>query len=824
MLTVIPFQSRSGRLLFALLALLVATPLAAWAQTSDSIEEGKEAFREERYEAAARAFERAAEADPQNAEAHYLLARVYFETPLRDAKKAERAIDRALALEPNNVQFLVARLQQLRTESWNFFVERIKEAKRRELAREILVLDSTNAFAHEELGLSNIRDFWRYRNAIMLPNLGGPTAYVDDDEVANPLEERGIEAGTVGPSAISGGADEDGAAVPFGASLNPNEVFLADRFDVETLRAQGVPVQSLAGRAQRAYDRAIGHLEQALASDPRRRSVYDALMGIYALKGEYGAALEMLEQMYVHFPEDPTTWSYLGLAHERTGNEDAADRSFQTAFQFMTPEEKQAYEGLRDLLPENEKKRYEDEPVAYASRFWTSKDPRYLTPYNERKLEHWARLTYADLLYGAPDLDLRGWNTQRGQILVRYGLPQADVTIVPGSTPITTRRAISRVLQTTTTEVDEDGNATAVRTGEDPEVTTVATGAALDMFEEANTYNVWDYGDFRFVFEDPFRNGEYRLYSPSASDISAGTDAWINDYEIRARETFREVPERYIYEAPGRQIEIPYLISTFRGEGDLADLYVHYGIPIVEYNPDQRQIDVTANTGTFLISDERDILAEQRRTIYGLRTSQIIPFDETNLWVDTKVMRAPPGTHEVSVEFETASQATVAVQRREVDVPDYAADRLALSDVMLAYHIEETENDEPLGDADVVRRGLSIRPAPWTVFSVRQPVYLYFEAYNLQLGSDGQSDYTVEISLVPKETAKGITKVFKGLFGGDEGVSVRYPGSSATPDPSEYQILDATDQPPGLYTLTVRVRDNLAGEAEETQQDLFLEE
>ena len=41
-------------------------------------------------------------------------------------------------------------------------------------------------------------------------------------------------------------------------------------------------------------------------------------------------------------------------------------------------------------------------------------------------------------------------------------------------------------------------------------------------FEEINTYNIWDYGEFKFVFEDPFRTGEYRLYSPRADQIGAG--------------------------------------------------------------------------------------------------------------------------------------------------------------------------------------------------------------------------------------------------------------------------------------------------------------
>ena len=97
----------------------------------------------------------------------------------------------------------------------------------------------------------------------------------------------------------------------------------------------------------------------------------------------------------------------------------------------MEPDEVQAYQSLDFILPQDEKRNYQDDPVAYASRFWTSKDPRYLTPYNERKLAHYFRLTYADLLYGSPGLDMRGWETQRGRILVRYGPPRSDVVIVP---------------------------------------------------------------------------------------------------------------------------------------------------------------------------------------------------------------------------------------------------------------------------------------------------------------------------------------------------------------------------------------------------------
>ncbi len=794
--------------LFVLCLLLAQTGTAQ--QAPDYLAQGRQAFREARFEEAARAFEQATASDPQNAEAHYLLARVYYETPLHDRRKAARALDKALDIEPENVVYLVAQLQQLRTETNNFFAERLRELRRLELASKILDLDPENAFANEELGAVHIHDFWRYRNAVMIPTYA--LQYTSLQEGAGRFD---YQAENVGVAE---------RFIPTGNNLeriaNPNRVFLNDRFDTESLASQGVPIRDLEVRAQRSYDRAITHLQKALEVDPRRRSVYDLLMEIYSLKGEYTEALVMLEDMYRFFPEDPETWTYLGLAHHRAGNFEASERSFETAFRFMDPAVKEAYTDIRYVLPQEEIKAYEADPVTYASRFWTSKDPRYLTPYNERRQEHYSRLTYADLLYGADGLDLRGWDTQRGRILVRYGPPEADVVIIPNDEAIHEGKTILIEALTTVGEGDlNNSGASAVRN--DPQEMRDLMDSQL--FNEMNTFNVWEYGEFRFVFEDPFRNGEYRLYTPKASEISDGMDVWENDYEIKAKETFRRTPERYEYEPTGRAVELPYLTTAFKGEGGVTDLYVHYGVPITTFDNGEQMLEITANTGTFLVSEQRDLLVERRRTIYGLPTEQIVSFTDLNLWVDTQTMTAPPGHHELSMEFETASGGTVAVQRRPVDIPDFSSGELGISDLLLAYRVEDTFDGKPHSASEIVRHDLSIQPAPWSVFSTNQPVYLYFEAYNLAKGDDGQTDYEVDIVLIPKEESRGLGRLVKNIFGRTGGVSVSFPGTGTLSDDAAYQILDVSGEEPGIYTLAIRVHDNISGKTVESEQDLFLE-
>ena len=347
---------------------------------SDPLEPGRQAFREGQYEDAAKIFEQVAQENPLLAEAHFLLSRVYFETPLYDEGRARRTLEKALEIEPENVEFLVARLEQLRVKSWGLLGDRLRESRRLDTARRILEIDPSNAHAHEELGRVYIREFWRYRNSIMMPSVSYGYAGSGRESDEPNYDELGQETFD---DYLDGTVASDLSNFPV---INPNEVFLGDRFDIGTLRAQGVDVLDLSRRAERAYQRAIAHLEKALEVDPRRRTVYDEMMQIYVLKGEYEDAMSTLDQMYRFYPEDSDLWRYLGVANYQLGNMDAANRSFETAFEFMDKDERRAYEDLGLFLTRDEKRQEAVDSVAYRARYWASQDPRFLTSYNERKL------------------------------------------------------------------------------------------------------------------------------------------------------------------------------------------------------------------------------------------------------------------------------------------------------------------------------------------------------------------------------------------------------------------------------------------------------
>ena len=269
------------------------------------------------------------------------------------------------------------------------------------------------------------------------------------------------------------------------------------------------------------------------------------------------------------------------------------------------------------------------------------------------------------------------------------------------------------------------------------------------------------------------------------------------------------------------QVETSFLVYSFKGDGQQTDLLVNYGVRLEPmYNRSDGMAVENANISTFLINDQGDTLVERTRH-FDYSTNQVKAFPDKYLWVDTQQMQVSSDAHNLMV-VQKADGQTTDLRRREIKVPGYDQAGLRVSDVMLAYSIEQTESGISPSANEIVRKGFSILPAARNVYSTEWPVYLYFEVYGLALNARGRTDYDVEITLEPKNADYRVRGLFRWKRG-REGVSVGYKGNSSEPEESLYQILDVSDQKTGLYTLTLTVRDNETGEESERVQDLFLQ-
>lgn len=544
--------------------------------------------------------------------------------------------------------------------------------------------------------------------------------------------------------------------------------------------------------------RARGNLEYALTRDPCRRKVYDALIEFHFDHRDFEPAVMLTSLMQKAYPSEAATWLYSGVSNYFLGRLDEADQQFGAAFAHMTTAEEQSFAQHAFFLTDDEHLKSETDP-RFLHDYWAANRARYMTEVNERLLAHYARLVYSDLIfpywreYAADE-----WLTTPGEMIIRYGLPTREYSRYGYRQYFAENKLMG-------------GN----------------TGAPV----ATNRYKTFVFRGRSFRFTDEFRNGQYFLRD--------GADARAEIYRT---------PQTYSYEGPARKVDIPYLVTVFQSEAIFAstrsssteaDIYISIGIPLRASGTDTTTfasvLDTSNHTsldalfltvGSFLIDPAGTVITRKKQTLYGLPQNGVLNTAGGSLWTTTHKLSADPAEYRISVEFETFSKDALGATPGRVTVRAIDSDSLGLSDILLAYSVDDEGPGLAAPSHFIRRNNLVIEPAPWAVYSPSQPIFIYFEMYGLNQHSGGQTELEVEIALVPDTETGGIGGFIDRIMGGEDvgGIAVRTNYAGSSPNDFQYFIVDASEQSGGQYNLVVRIRDLVSGTIRQTQRTVFLED
>jgi GWxTD domain-containing protein len=122
----------------------------------------------------------------------------------------------------------------------------------------------------------------------------------------------------------------------------------------------------------------------------------------------------------------------LGLASHRLGDDRVATAAFDSATLFMTPGERGRLDRFERLLrPEDSTTvvQLSDSARAAAGNiYWRAVDQLWSRPEEKPRTEFLARVAYAELRWTVDEMLARGADTDRGNIYIRYGPPDIQVT------------------------------------------------------------------------------------------------------------------------------------------------------------------------------------------------------------------------------------------------------------------------------------------------------------------------------------------------------------------------------------------------------------
>ena len=185
-------------------------------------------------------------------------------------------------------------------------------------------------------------------------------------------------------------------------------------------------------------------------------------------------------------------------------------------------------------------------------------------------------------------------------------------------------------------------------------------------------------------------------------------------------------------------------------------------------------------------------------------------------------LEVTPGEYTLDVRMRNLLNGEVGAYRKHLTVSPYPPGFLKLSDIQLAWKV--TESSDP---GKFAKNGLKVVPMPTRLYRHGEPVYVYYEAYNLSRDAFGMTNYTVEYTVRSGKPPGSIQRILRAFRGGgvEEQVSVAAQEQLGVREAEPgYVELDLGMAKPGKIVLTVTVKDLVSGEEEAEEAEFELAE
>ena len=531
--------------------------------------------------------------------------------------------------------------------------------------------------------------------------------------------------------------------------------------------------------AEKDKDKTIYYYNKARAINPRFMDVYYRLGLLYYEFGEINEMIDLLSAAVRINPDDINCHLFLGFAFHNDQQYANAERHYEHAMELMPDDQRRLFESIENIITPAEKLDYDemqqDGRRAMEHAYWKRNDPLFLTEFNERRLEHYSRIAYVNLRYSKPDKKIEGWKTDQGKVYVRYGKPQ--------------------MMYRTRPEIGDF--------------------SAINSFSPLKTSkDVWIYDDFEFVFDDQFLSNRY--------DFAWG-DSPENDYRSVYELLIEKTPESHRYLPDNKILEIATDLTEFKGKGDSSALEISYAVHAdsLYLSRNEDQWESRLNKGMFVFDSQWNEIHSRRNEVV-FPENDIIDIGASRYFIASDAVSLEPGIYHLAFElFDTESGRRGSV-RKEVELRTHAPDSLALSDILLARSIEADSTAYTF-----LREDLDIVPNPLKRFTSGEPVYIYYEIYNLAQDASGMSRFRIEYTLGdgdddgPGLFVRFLSKLNIVDIRGDVTTTLVYEGNSSCE--FLYQKIDLPDDLDGDVALTVQITDLQSGESVSRKSEFGLD-
>lgn len=520
--------------------------------------------------------------------------------------------------------------------------------------------------------------------------------------------------------------------------------------------------------------------------------------------------LDLLDKSLL-MPRQPIYLSLARIYYQRK-EISRADNYFWTAVNEIRNDVEAALvlEDVKYILKDEELAEYRalvsmPDKIEFFHKLWVSRDPTPASDTNVRLAEHYRRLLYADeyfiydgfrTWFNNPDkLTYLNFNAvyklneeynDKGFIYIRHGQRDDWASTVAENMP-------------------SNESWLYYPTNTTPEMT-------FHFFLE-NTINFWRLGPVIIdtqMLDDRIHWGP--IYSRMARANPLERMSIQNEMAEESKKSITNAlaTDRHTWAEKVEPILIPYTGATFRGENGETIMEIYYGIPIekLDFKKQTEEKKIAVESGFSLHDNDWNLVKKTQDEI-------LVPAEKSKNYIEINRFAVKPDSYRVAFHVRQPETEILGGWKLLVIADDYSKDELAMSEIELASRIEPSN-----ADSRFVKNGLTVVPNPASNFSKKNPVYIYFEIYGLEL-ADKTNQFAIEYTLT---LLKDKTRKFLGIFGGGgkSSITTEIDREGANEMSVEYLAIDASSMKAGDYELKVKVTDKQSGDSVFRMKNLTL--
>jgi GWxTD domain-containing protein len=579
-----------------------------------------------------------------------------------------------------------------------------------------------------------------------------------------------------------------------------------------------------------------GHLDA-------RFELVKALMDI----GEWVEAVGESEALLARDDDYLGAYPYLAAAQWKREEPGESMAVFERYFERIDAQEMGLYMDLGLVLSSDEVRGLDQLPAqglrAYWARYWRTRDPDPQTDVNERLLEHYIRVAYARIQFGQGTWP---WD-DRGDFYVRYGEPTYRSArgqpvawgMVEDDPEFTRKKREHQESIGMPSQLAQPSQFDAPAFDPPPGVekhlvVTIADSIWMEnQFpppggERLSIMEIWeqasDMADRRSYGASSAATAERWVYVDRGIDLSFEDYTHRGDYGVtgdRSRMVVEQM-EKIIPTISEEEEKIDLIdpmdsVTTFRGtDGKTA---VEYAFALL---PDEFG-SFRSVTGTYatldvevgLYTESWEPVADTGPQRRRLQTIPQVSIRGIPLFVDATRIEVAPGTYRLTTLLLDPVSGKRATAEEMFELPDYSGSELMVSGILPAASVREVG---PGREGRFIRNGLEVLPLPGRALQLDQPLFIYYEIYNLTKDPIGATEYEISYSVAeaPEERAL-TTRLFQGvqrLFGAGRRRAVltsAVPRSGIFNDETAWLELDLSQLPADTYIVELTVTDKLTG-------------